>query len=310
MGFIPSINHPPALSTFHYPLPPASEPTSTETEAMKSQLRGRINPLYESGKMTPAQKKRAAAITLLTVSTVLAVGAILAGALTGLWPICFAAIPLGLIAIGASIYLGTQKKDLDSPSARSKVMQKLALKNLAQIADRYRLDKIIGYGLLDRIAPQDPDQRARFYHRFQHLYNQRHDAFNWATEGRQNIDNIFHRETDPLTRWKRDRETIIHQGKAIRDMNEAHIHHMADRAHMHHHHRRGHRLDAIGTGVHIANTAADISDYYTLESLNQAYGAHMGPWWHWQREQKNAINSARDQALYHIETMYEDAKRG
>lgn len=186
----------------------------------------KINPIYAAGqKWTPAQKKRAFAITCLAIAALFTLTAAILTATTG-FPLALVCVVIGLVGcVFSATALKHIKPDLDDPKTRNSEMAKIARLHVDKIittpSDQHGVDNILGYALLDRITgPKNPhltgvtpDARDVFYDSFAHLATSFLSIRQQKNDHAALIDQTFNDAVAPLDKWRHDRIAEIEQLK-------------------------------------------------------------------------------------------------
>lgn len=124
------------------------------------------HPEYLDGsKLTPGQKTKYKVITLVAVAILVAVGIVIAGVMSEITLLVAIGMVIGLAGvIGGISYAMKKHPDLDLPSERNRVIEKIANYSLPKLVKKFSPHEIVGYHLLrNRINPTN-------YQRFLGLY--------------------------------------------------------------------------------------------------------------------------------------------
>jgi len=182
---------------------------------------------------------KAIAVTLLVVSILATIGAIVAAAATGILPLLFVAVPLIAVIAASSYYvhhfnteIAQLKRDIASPSlltkpvlnlpsydsakdldlekSRTNAQNTIATMSLEAVAQsNWSTEQLRDYALLDRVTQLDEDSRPAFYAKCIELIH----SYNKIAAERLNYLNSAESEHNrlwsELHRWKQDQEAYI-----------------------------------------------------------------------------------------------------
>lgn len=270
-----------------------------------------------------ARVKKAIAITCVVATVIGAVGLLVAGTVTGMLPLIFAAIPF-FVAIAPSAiatratkqgvarlereinapynlpvpqkWLPTYFKqhDLDLKSSRFAAINKLAGMSLQDIANsRWTIQELIDYRLLDQTGKFSEDERSAFYGKSIRLINDCRDLKAYFAEEKAKVEDIFNTKMGELKGWyAREISSINSHAYDIQRRQSHHVYIVGDR------HHRGQ------TFLHNAYTFADsIDTNHSMNSLNERRGQVESTHGY----MKGQLNSWRDQAQRNVTEAYKAA---
>lgn len=158
-------------------------PDNDHIKATDGRVGINIDPQYIK-KLTPEQKKKIIAVTVLSLAIIGAVICLAIGLTKNIKPLSYVSIPLGIIAVGTAIYLATRKPDMKSPKVREKQAEKAAQMSWKQLTQTYQLSDVTGYDLLSKARPiADAKEKATFYAKIEKLW-----GYKKSYEGSRNAD--------------------------------------------------------------------------------------------------------------------------
>lgn len=322
------------------------QPTNLDPYIVNS-IGNKINPVFASGKKwTPAQKKRAIAITSLALSSLVTLAALFAALAT------LSTLPLivGLIGITAftisAIYLVCMKPDLDDPKKRNAVMNQIVHLSphemIATVANEHGVDRVLGYALLDRITgPKaygyqssngfNPDARDIFYCQFKDIATAYLSIQQQHLQHKNEIEKIYDATITPLRMWRDARQAEVDRtnrlGNGIERSTRQHNHEARSApsrrgdprntpygvAGQDARNRRGNAggkiLEVAGS---IANTAIHVQGYMTMEQVRKTYEAGIYPAQTWRTQELTLENQAHQYAVQSLNlgANYQNMLRG
>lgn len=280
------LNSPPSVSNYKFKVAEQFfDVTDHEVASVKSSLGNRINANYEAGlERTPKQKEKLKLLIASALTVLVGLGLVIAGAVTTLTPLAFIAIPFGLVGVCLLAHGLSLGKDLDMSKDRSKIQQEIALRSFNEIAQQYNDQEIIGYKLLDGIAPEmvaDPEKRAKLYLRFAKLRVYKAQVRKWKANEEHSVSAQWDRETVALRVWYNNEKAIINQQLMLIRQQEHMMH--ANTHYVESHRRRP------ATGLRMMNAVVSVSNTMTEWQLRDrkaqvraSYRLQMAPWDDWQ----------------------------
>lgn len=280
-----------------------------------------------------ANRKKMEAITVLVANILAVAGVVIASALTGVWPLVFIAVPFLVGMVPSSYYVSIfcqtaakLERDIQAPNRLNKPVLHLPTYNsekdlelrqsrlnaqnafaemptLQQVATyKWSSDEIVNYALLDRVTKIDDAKRPAFYGKciqlikgYGVIVKEREKFLNYALSEYNSMD-------QRLRSWKRERMEVIESRKENIEIRDRRLPRGARRDL-----RRGRvPVRPLVKGVFLSieknrlyNQESDVHrDYAKLSLMAKNWHAHA----------LNAINTAFNQALGHIEYQYTVAK--
>ena len=217
MTSIPHVNIPNIDLSFRTPF--ASQYNSDHP---RINVGSKINPIYANGqKWTPAQKKRVIAITCLAIAALITLAAAIVTAATGS-PLALICLVIGTVGcVFSATSLMNIKPALDDPrrlhAAREEIARLPVDAIITGTANKYMLEDISGYALLDRITgPKNPrlnnltpDARDIFYDCFTQLAVSFENVQNQHHNHTTRIDQAYNDAVAPLNTWRNERNAEI-----------------------------------------------------------------------------------------------------
>lgn len=272
-------------------------------------LGGRINLDYESGtKWTPIEKAKFIAFTVAAVSTIVAVGLVIAGVSAAISPLLFVAIPFAVVAVGALIYGLTRGEDFDSPKKRAEIMTHIKDSSFQNIAKSYADKNIIGYRLLDTAYNcSDMSGKHRFYQAFICLRGESDHLNSWKNRALNHAENQWAAHTLPFRNWYTAQKAMIQQRRENMHLREDLA---AEQIHRVEHCRQrpavGLRIaNGMMQGVHFANRI-ELASWES--NVEREYGMIMGPWNTWKNTEIGSINATHMRISRLIENEFSNIK--
>lgn len=277
---------------------PAENHSPTQTEMDDIQLGQGIQKKYETGReYTPGQKCKIAIITALAIVAILAIGAIVFGAMVSMGPLAWAAgVVLVLTLASGALYLSFRKPDLNLPSERAVEVHRLALLPLTEIAKQYSVKTIRDYRLLDGVSLSNPSEitRKAFYVEFERLAKAFHSVQKQHAAHEREISLEYHYATAPERQAYNREVNQVYSRIAVTD-SIAVISHIGDRP------RRRYRPNVFDFVASSNRMAGSMEVYDARNRLERSLDNKRGP-------RDNALNSANlayRSALTKLDAMYQ-----
>lgn len=281
----------------------------------------------------PASRKKMEAITILVANIVGVAGVVIASALTGTWPLAFMAVPFLVGMVPASYYVNifsqsvakleedrkaphrlnkpvlrlptyNAEKDLELRQTRLNAQNAFAeMTTLQQLAkSKWTSDEIVNYALLDRATPIDPAKRPAFYGKciqlikgYGVIVKEREAFLNYASGEYNQMD-------QRLRSWKRERLDLIESRKENIDIRGRRLPRRVRRD-------LNHGRVPVLPMVKGAFLSIEKNRLYNQESdVHRDYAELSLIAKNWHANALNAINTAFNQALAHLEYQYTIAK--
>lgn len=153
---------PPAQNNYNYGH--FTNPSITNPQINATAVGDKIDPKYDQGAWTPAQKTRITSISLTAAAVLATIAAIYLAVATSSIPFIFVATVLGAASVYGVYFIFTRGPDLDNPTVRQEHITLIAAIAFKDLAAGYNLEDVAGYGLLaQRVAPLTPNDARKVY---------------------------------------------------------------------------------------------------------------------------------------------------